>query len=48
MAPYDKYAGDMSVISFYLQDEIELTDSLDLILGARIDTHYDVVNALQR
>ena len=48
MAPYDKYAGDMSVISFYLQDEIELTDSLDLILSARIDNmDYDVVNALQ-
>ncbi len=47
-APYDNYAGDMSVFSIYLQDEIELTDSLDVILSARIDNmDYDVVNALQ-
>ena len=44
MAPYDNYA-DMSVFSIYLQDEIELTDSLDLILSARIDNmDYDVDN----
>ena len=47
MAPYDNYAGDMSVFSIYLQDEIELTDSLDLILSARIDNmDYDVDNNL--
>jgi catecholate siderophore receptor len=43
MAYFDNYAGDMSVFSFYLQDEMELTDSLDLILSARIDNmDYDV------
>ena len=47
MAPYDNYAGDMSVFSIYLQDEIELTDSLDLILSARINNmDYDVDNNL--
>jgi catecholate siderophore receptor len=46
-APFDNYAGDMSVFSFYLQDEVELTDSLDLILSARIDNmDYDVENNL--
>ena len=42
-APYDKYLGDMSVFSLYLQDEIALTDSLDLILSVRFDgMDYDV------
>jgi catecholate siderophore receptor len=42
-APYDKYFGDMTVFSVYLQDEVELTDALDLILSVRLDDmSYDV------
>ena len=39
----DKTLGDLSVVSAYLLDEIELTDSLDLVLGVRFDKmDYDV------
>ena len=33
----DETFADINVLSFYLNDEIALTDSLDLILGARFD-----------
>jgi catecholate siderophore receptor len=33
----DETFADVKVLSFYLNDEIALTDSLDLILGARFD-----------
>ena len=33
----DETFADIKVLSFYLNDEIALTDSLDLILGARFD-----------
>jgi catecholate siderophore receptor len=39
----DKTLGDLSVVSAFLLDEIELTDSLDLVLGVRFDKmDYDV------
>lgn len=39
----DKTLGNLSVVSAYLLDEIELTDSLDLVLGVRFDKmDYDV------
>ena len=39
----DKTLGDLSVVSAYLLDEIQLTDSLDLVLGVRFDKmDYDV------
>jgi len=39
----DKTLGDLSIVSAYLLDEIELTDSLDLVLGVRFDKmDYDV------
>ncbi len=39
----DKTLGNLSVASAYLLDEIELTDSLDLVLGVRFDKmDYDV------
>ncbi len=38
---------DLSVFSFYLQDEIKLTEQLNLVLGARFDRfNIDVLNAL--
>ena len=33
----DETFADVNVLSFYINDEIALTDSLDLILGARFD-----------
>ena len=33
----DATFADIKVLSFYLNDEISLTDSLDLVLGARFD-----------
>ena len=33
----DQTFADIKVLSFYLNDEIALTDSLDLVLGARFD-----------
>ena len=33
----DMTFGDIKVLSFYLNDEIALTDSIDLVLGARFD-----------
>lgn len=39
----DKTLGDLSIVSAFLLDEIELTDSLDLVLGVRFDKmDYDV------
>ena len=38
---------DLNVFSFYLQDEIKLTDQLNLVLGARFDRFdIDVFNAM--
>ena len=42
----DKTLADVDVLSFYINDEISLTDSLDLILGARFDNMgFDVIDA---
>ena len=39
----DKTLGDLSIVSAFLLNEIELTDSLDLVLGVRFDKmDYDV------
>lgn len=39
----DETFADVSILSFYLKDEINLSNSLDLILGARFDKfEYDV------
>lgn len=44
---YDDTHGEQTVFSIYLQDEINLTDSLDLVLGVRFDSiDYDVDNVL--
>ena len=34
----DRTFADIEVLSFYLNDEIALTDSIDLVLGARFDS----------
>ncbi|MDP5136070.1 TonB-dependent siderophore receptor [Rheinheimera baltica] len=40
---------DLNVFSFYLQDEIRLTDQLNLVLGARFDRFdIDVFNAMPK
>lgn len=40
---FDDTHGEQKVISFYVQDEINLSDSLDLVLGVRFDSiDYDV------
>ena len=40
---YDDTYGEQKVISFYVQDEINLSDSVDLVLGVRFDSiDYDV------
>ena len=40
---YDDTHGEQTVFSIYLQDEINLSDSLDLVLGVRFDSiDYDV------
>ncbi len=40
---------DLNVFSFYLQDEIKLTDQLNLVLGARFDRFdIDVFNAMPK
>ena len=45
MSPHDDTHGELSVFSLYLQDEINLSDALDLILGLRFDSmEYDVVD----
>ncbi len=42
----DRTLADVDVLSFYINDEISLTESLDLILGARFDNmDFDVVDA---
>lgn len=47
MSPYDDTHGELSVFSIYLQDEINFSDSLDLVLGVRFDKmEYDVENIL--
>lgn len=42
----DTTFADVKVLSFYINDEIELTDSLDLVLGARFDNMDIDVNSL--